>query len=85
MFVVFFLYYRHGLVKDWLKKIEELEGGLEEFTQGYKYYGFHVLKDNTIVAREWAPGKLSEFIRIYSIGSLYEPKVLRYLLLYHES
>lgn len=29
---------------------------MEAFSQGYKYYGIHFLPDNSIVAREWAPG-----------------------------
>lgn len=40
----------------WLQKFEESDGGLDNFTQGYKYYGIHVLSDNSVVAREWAPG-----------------------------
>ncbi|XP_037888240.1 1,4-alpha-glucan-branching enzyme [Glossina fuscipes] len=47
---------RHGALQDWLNKIDKLEGGLEEFSQGYKYYGLHFKDDNSVVAREWAPG-----------------------------
>uniref|UniRef100_A0A1A9WPN8 1,4-alpha-glucan branching enzyme n=1 Tax=Glossina brevipalpis TaxID=37001 RepID=A0A1A9WPN8_9MUSC len=47
---------RHGILQDWLNKIDKLEGGLEEFSQGYKYYGLHFNDDNSVVAREWAPG-----------------------------
>jgi 1,4-alpha-glucan branching enzyme len=39
-----------------LKRIEESEGGLENFSQGYKYYGIHIQHDNSVIAREWAPG-----------------------------
>lgn len=48
--------FRHGCMQQWLKKFEESEGGLDNFTQGYKYYGLHVLSDNSVAAREWAPG-----------------------------
>lgn len=48
--------FRHGLMQQWLQTFEESEGGLDNFTQGYKYYGLHVLSDNSVVAREWAPG-----------------------------
>lgn len=26
------------------------------FTQAHKYYGIHIQADNSVVAREWAPG-----------------------------
>lgn len=39
-----------------MRTFEEAEGGLERFTKGYEHYGIHVLADNTVVAREWAPG-----------------------------
>lgn len=29
---------------------------MDIFSQGYKYYGLHFLPDNSVVAREWAPG-----------------------------
>ncbi len=29
---------------------------MDIFTQGYKYYGLHVQPDNSVMAREWAPG-----------------------------
>ncbi|TDG43303.1 hypothetical protein AWZ03_010275 [Drosophila navojoa] len=47
---------RHGVLKDWIAKIDQCEGGLEEFSQGYKYYGLHFQPDNSVIAREWAPG-----------------------------
>ncbi|XP_013114422.2 1,4-alpha-glucan-branching enzyme [Stomoxys calcitrans] len=47
---------RHGVFQDWVGKIEKLEGGMETFSQGYKYFGLHFLPDNSVVAREWAPG-----------------------------
>jgi 1,4-alpha-glucan branching enzyme len=47
---------RNNVVKDWMKSIDESEGGLENFSQGYKYYGIHIQHDNSVIAREWAPG-----------------------------
>ncbi|XP_017040833.1 1,4-alpha-glucan-branching enzyme [Drosophila ficusphila] len=47
---------RHGVLQDWLNKINQSEGGLEEFSQAYKYYGLHFQPDNSVIAREWAPG-----------------------------
>ncbi|KAG5684753.1 hypothetical protein PVAND_013967 [Polypedilum vanderplanki] len=53
---------RHGIVKDWLKRIDESEGGLDNFTQAYKYYGIHFQQDNSVIAREWAPGAKELFL-----------------------
>lgn len=53
---------RHGCMKDWLKRIEEGEGGTDVFTQAYKYYGLHIQSDNTVLAREWAPGAEEVFL-----------------------
>lgn len=47
---------RNKELRNWIDKLTQLEGGLEEFTQGYKYYGLHIGADNSVVAREWAPG-----------------------------
>lgn len=47
---------RHGQFKEWLQKIENAEGGLNRFSQAYLYYGLHVQSDNSVIAREWAPG-----------------------------
>jgi 1,4-alpha-glucan branching enzyme len=53
---------RHGLMETWLKKIEDSEGGLTNFTEGYKYYGMNVQSDNSIVCREWAPGAVGLYL-----------------------
>ncbi|XP_055916729.1 1,4-alpha-glucan-branching enzyme [Eupeodes corollae] len=47
---------RHGILKDWLNKIDNLEGGMNTFSQAYKFYGLHFQPDNSVIAREWAPG-----------------------------
>lgn len=39
-----------------MQKFNENEGGLDQFSQGHKYYGIHIQQDNSVVAREWAPG-----------------------------
>lgn len=53
---------RHGQVQEWMKKIEKLEGGLEAFSQGYKYYGLQFQPDNSVYVREWAPGAKDVYI-----------------------
>lgn len=47
---------RHGLVKDWIKRIDEADGGLDSFSKAYQYYGIHIQADNSVIVREWAPG-----------------------------
>ncbi|XP_017469675.1 PREDICTED: 1,4-alpha-glucan-branching enzyme isoform X2 [Rhagoletis zephyria] len=47
---------RHGVLKEWIAKIDKLEGGMDTFSQGYKHYGLHFQPDNSVIAREWAPG-----------------------------
>lgn len=46
---------RHEVVNNWLRRIEE-SGGVENFSQGHKYFGIHIQQDNSVVVREWAPG-----------------------------
>ena len=55
-------FYRRGCVDQWLKTLEESEGGIENFTKGYEYYGIHVKDDNSVVAREWAPGAIAVYL-----------------------
>lgn len=67
--------FRNTELRNWINKLNQLEGGLEEFTQGYKYFGLHIASDNSLVAREWAPGAqqlyltgdFSEYIEIYNL------------------
>ncbi|GAB0098060.1 1,4-alpha-glucan branching enzyme [Sergentomyia squamirostris] len=54
---------RHGVIKEWLEKINKNEdGGIEGFSQAYKYYGIHIQPDNAVLAREWAPGAQQVFL-----------------------
>jgi len=46
----------HGVLEDWLNKINQSEGGLDGFSTAYKHYGLHFQPDNSVIAREWAPG-----------------------------
>jgi len=50
---------RYATYEQWLKTIEQSEGGLEKFSRGYETMGFTVAKDGTITYREWAPGASS--------------------------
>lgn len=52
----------YGVFKDFLEEIETNGGGMDNFTQAYNYYGMHVLPNNAIVCREWAPGAKGLFL-----------------------
>ncbi|XP_001361183.3 1,4-alpha-glucan-branching enzyme [Drosophila persimilis] len=53
---------RHGVLQEWLDKINQGDGGMDQFTQGYKYYGLHFQPDNSVIAREWAPGAKNVYL-----------------------
>lgn len=42
-------------MQDLLKKIDENEGGIEQFSKGYERFGLNQEPDG-IMYREWAPG-----------------------------
>jgi 1,4-alpha-glucan branching enzyme len=55
---------RYLKAQQWMKTIEETEGGMEKFTRGYEKFGFQVKDNGDVVYREWAPNAL----RAYLIG-----------------
>lgn len=57
-----FLFNRNGVVRDWADRIEKHDGGLKDFSQAYKYYGLHFQQDNSVIAREWAPGAVQVYL-----------------------
>lgn len=54
--------FRHGVIQDWIKRIDNDEGGIDVFSQGYKYFGLHIQPDNSVIAREWAPGAVQLYL-----------------------
>ncbi|KAK3315192.1 glycoside hydrolase family 13 protein [Apodospora peruviana] len=46
---------RYSKAQDWIKTINETEGGLEKFSKGADIFGLHMKDDKSIVYREWAP------------------------------
>ncbi|KAK7207379.1 putative glycogen branching enzyme GbeA [Myxozyma melibiosi] len=46
---------RHKTATDLLEQLEQNEGGIIKFSEGYNYYGFQIQDNNDIVYREWAP------------------------------
>ena len=55
---------RYSNAHNWIKTIDETEGGLEKFSKGTDIYGFVVHDSGDITYREWAPNAL----RTYLIG-----------------
>ncbi|KAJ1536555.1 alpha-1,4-glucan branching enzyme [Nowakowskiella sp. JEL0078] len=53
--------YRYYLYKQWVNKIETLEGGIDKFTRGYETFGLNVVEGG-IRYREWAPGAKEAFL-----------------------
>ncbi|KAF3025702.1 alpha-1,4-glucan branching enzyme [Neopestalotiopsis sp. 37M] len=53
---------RYAKAQDWIKTINETEGGVEKFSRGTEKFGFIVGKDNEITYREWAPGATEAYL-----------------------
>ncbi|KDR15603.1 1,4-alpha-glucan-branching enzyme [Zootermopsis nevadensis] len=53
---------RYACFQDYVDKVNEYEGGMDNFTQGYKCFGIHVNTDNSVTAREWAPGAVQVYL-----------------------
>jgi 1,4-alpha-glucan branching enzyme len=76
---------RYSKTQDWIKTINDTEGGLEKFSRGAEKFGFNVDANNNIVYREWAPnataayliGDFSKFPN--SIGSICTNTTARWL------
>lgn len=46
---------RYGNFEDFLKRMEEVEGGIEKMAESYKTMGCHVDKDNNFICTQWIP------------------------------
>lgn len=55
---------RYSKAQQWIRSIDQNEGGLEKFSRGYEKFGFNVKENGDIVYREWAPNAM----RAYLIG-----------------
>ncbi|KAI1622105.1 1,4-alpha-glucan-branching enzyme [Exophiala viscosa] len=56
------LKHRFSKAQQWIKTINETEGGLEKFSRGYETFGFTFSTDGDIVYREWAPNAEQAFL-----------------------
>ncbi len=54
--------YKHA--QEWIKTIDNTEGGLEHFSRGFERFGLNVHGNGDITYREWAPNAL----RAYLVG-----------------
>ncbi|KAI7765038.1 hypothetical protein LZL87_005751 [Fusarium oxysporum] len=53
---------RFSKTQDWIKTINDTEGGLEKFSRGTEKFGFNVNANNNIIYREWAPNATAAFL-----------------------
>lgn len=53
------LAYRRTLADNWLKRFDQDEGGILKFSDSYKKMGLHLLPDNSIEYKEYAPNAIS--------------------------
>lgn len=53
---------RFSKTQDWIKTINDTEGGLEKFSRGAEKFGFNVDADNNVIYREWAPNATAAFL-----------------------
>ena len=51
------------MMQEYLKSINQNEGGLEKFSRAYETFGLHVLPDNSIYCKEWAPLAQGVYLR----------------------
>ena len=60
---MFFLFSRYGCFEQLVKGIEEHEGGLDNFTKGYDFFGINPTPDGGVICREWAPRAKALYLR----------------------
>ncbi|XP_029302388.1 1,4-alpha-glucan-branching enzyme [Cottoperca gobio] len=53
---------RYELLQKHLSKLEEAEGGFDQFTRSYKTFGVQRQPDNSLFFREWAPAAEALFL-----------------------
>ncbi|MCJ1354246.1 MAG: alpha-1,4-glucan branching enzyme [Icmadophila ericetorum] len=53
---------RYSHAQQWIKTINDHEGGLDKFSKGFLRYGFNVQENGDIVYREWAPNATQAFL-----------------------
>ncbi|RKP09697.1 glycogen branching enzyme [Thamnocephalis sphaerospora] len=49
---------RYATCQAWITRLNECEGGLEQFSRAYEHFGLHRQPDNSIIYREYAPGAI---------------------------
>lgn len=53
---------RYALFKDYLERIETGDNNLNKFSTAYNTFGIHFNEDNSVTAKEWAPGAQELFL-----------------------
>ncbi|KAK3753869.1 hypothetical protein RRG08_006256 [Elysia crispata] len=54
---------RYSCLQELVTRIENDEGGLDQFSRGYEKFGVHRQPDNSIEVTEWAPGAAGIYLR----------------------
>jgi len=54
--------YRYGNYDDILKRMDDVENGIENMALGHNYFGCHVESDNSFTIRQWAPGAVEMWL-----------------------
>ncbi|KAK3946285.1 glycoside hydrolase superfamily [Diplogelasinospora grovesii] len=49
---------RYAKAQEWIRRINDTEGGLEKFSRGADIFGLHQKEDGSIYYREWAPNAI---------------------------
>lgn len=53
---------RHDLYRTWKDRIDQHEGGYENFTKGYLKFGLNVDEAGQVTYREWAPNAQQAYL-----------------------
>ncbi|KAH8677509.1 family 13 glycoside hydrolase [Xylariales sp. PMI_506] len=53
---------RYSKAQEWIKKINDTEGGIDKFSRGTEIFGLNVDKDNNVIYREWAPNAIEAYL-----------------------
>ncbi|EXJ61015.1 1,4-alpha-glucan-branching enzyme [Cladophialophora yegresii CBS 114405] len=56
------LKHRFSKAQEWIKRIDQTEGGLEKFSRGYEKFGFTFDSNGGIYYQEWAPNAEQAFL-----------------------
>jgi 1,4-alpha-glucan branching enzyme len=74
---------RYTLFQQLKQKIQNFEGGLDNFSKGYNKFGFNVLENNEVTYREWAPNA-SEAVLIGDFSQCHQTVEFLLLIMFNQ-